>query len=634
MSKKYTFIVLLLLSMFFTSVSLFSQSFVKTIGNQEHLINPSIEKYGKNSIIVSTVTKVPGINKGQTKLFVQMLTGNGSSIWSNKINFTGAIQVTAGAVTIDFNYDGEGTELIVITGSVLHSEMGNDYRSVFIVRLNPIDGSIIDYKLLRGENNQAIYGFDVESTKGGYIIVGSAIQEFSDNVQNSSKLALVLGVDKNLDPIWAKNYKSSGTSNMFNSFNYVVKAENYPYHDDVYLISGTGTSINDDLPMVIADLVTDSGVSLWNGVSYEYDEGTGNRFFYDTYANRVLYNSITNEFNLLTREVENWVNILVLDGLTGSKVSSKEVRVGTNYEHEQHKFCCETLQLVNGMDWYSMDNNQILLSGNILYRDVNPFTNPDVVHQFLNLIDLDILDNNENKGIVFNSINSKNALMNIDFDYMTKPISYNDGMLRLYQYFYETKSLYFDEDNNVIKFTGMILKDGIQKINLYAISNADLTSSNSCKVSTDVYSLATHSPLVRTYHVVTSDHIVEKVYDVFIESSNIVVNINDYCCVTCKITKELGVEDNRHLVYNSDIEIYPNPASINIEVSGLPKCCEIEIELFDMNGRRVLSSVVEKNVEKTQIDVSVLQGGTYFLKLQDLKTGKIRLIEKLLITNH
>ena len=71
-----------------------------------------------------------------------------------------------------------------------------------------------------------------------------------------------------------------------------------------------------------------------------------------------------------------------------------------------------------------------------------------------------------------------------------------------------------------------------------------------------------------------------------------------------------------HDLANSDIEIYPNPATnvINIAIDGQ---FNFQVDLFDIKGK-----LIESRLNSNQLKVSAFPAGTYLLKITDLATGQ------------
>jgi photosystem II stability/assembly factor-like uncharacterized protein len=78
-------------------------------------------------------------------------------------------------------------------------------------------------------------------------------------------------------------------------------------------------------------------------------------------------------------------------------------------------------------------------------------------------------------------------------------------------------------------------------------------------------------------------------------------------------------------------EIYPNPASEKLRVAGCGlRVDAVTVELFDLNGRKLLENYFPAGNETTEIDVSHLQNGVYFCRLivDEKNTIKKLIIQK------
>jgi hypothetical protein len=80
---------------------------------------------------------------------------------------------------------------------------------------------------------------------------------------------------------------------------------------------------------------------------------------------------------------------------------------------------------------------------------------------------------------------------------------------------------------------------------------------------------------------------------------------------------------------NFNINIYPNPAQSRFKVqSSKFKVEDSEIEIYDINGRKLLEKQIPAGVNEIEIDVSQLRNGVYFCKLS---TKKESVTKKLII---
>jgi hypothetical protein len=106
---------------------------------------------------------------------------------------------------------------------------------------------------------------------------------------------------------------------------------------------------------------------------------------------------------------------------------------------------------------------------------------------------------------------------------------------------------------------------------------------------------------------------------------DIVDSINkDYCAEVAKISMALlingsqtysGIDENNNISIQLDVKIYPNPAkdwiSITIKKSTILK--NTFVSIYNIQGQILLQQQIQK--EKTELDVSTISKGLYFIKL-------------------
>ena len=76
---------------------------------------------------------------------------------------------------------------------------------------------------------------------------------------------------------------------------------------------------------------------------------------------------------------------------------------------------------------------------------------------------------------------------------------------------------------------------------------------------------------------------------------------------TVVITEALGIND----VELADLRIYPNPVDGNYVTIKSPIGGDKQIELFDINGRRVLSTIISGDM----LDISSINTGFYMVEV-------------------
>lgn len=77
----------------------------------------------------------------------------------------------------------------------------------------------------------------------------------------------------------------------------------------------------------------------------------------------------------------------------------------------------------------------------------------------------------------------------------------------------------------------------------------------------------------------------------------------------------LGIDDN---INYTDIKVFPNPSSNKVSISGLPNAdLPTKINVYDMEGKLMLTESVLNNKIETTIDISDLPSGLFILKAQN-----------------
>lgn len=80
-----------------------------------------------------------------------------------------------------------------------------------------------------------------------------------------------------------------------------------------------------------------------------------------------------------------------------------------------------------------------------------------------------------------------------------------------------------------------------------------------------------------------------------------------------KYTEVTGISDRKE---TTQFEISPNPATEKFKVQSEKfKIGEVTIELYDLNGRKLLEKQIPAGIEKVELDVSDLNNGIYFCKI-------------------
>jgi hypothetical protein len=72
---------------------------------------------------------------------------------------------------------------------------------------------------------------------------------------------------------------------------------------------------------------------------------------------------------------------------------------------------------------------------------------------------------------------------------------------------------------------------------------------------------------------------------------------------------------------SSRISIYPNPAHDNITIETSFALSQVQLSISNLNGQQLITSQI--TLPKTQIDISNLPGGVYFVRLTNDKTVEV-----------
>jgi hypothetical protein len=79
------------------------------------------------------------------------------------------------------------------------------------------------------------------------------------------------------------------------------------------------------------------------------------------------------------------------------------------------------------------------------------------------------------------------------------------------------------------------------------------------------------------------------------------------------------------LVNNLSWSIYPNPANDFIEIQfSKNDLASYDILILDITGKEIYT----QSIEESKIDIKALNGGLYFIKLKNKKTGNIIGVKK------
>ena len=99
----------------------------------------------------------------------------------------------------------------------------------------------------------------------------------------------------------------------------------------------------------------------------------------------------------------------------------------------------------------------------------------------------------------------------------------------------------------------------------------------------------------------------------------------DHAPTPIRVTfSEVGTSSSNDLHQSADLEIFPNPASDIIEIR-LENEQAYSVQLYDLAGRQLIQAV-----NSTQLSVSDLPNGTYFIELTSLTSNR-QAVEKIMV---
>jgi len=79
------------------------------------------------------------------------------------------------------------------------------------------------------------------------------------------------------------------------------------------------------------------------------------------------------------------------------------------------------------------------------------------------------------------------------------------------------------------------------------------------------------------------------------------------------LSELIGIEDINE---NNDLVVYPNPASDKVTITNNDNFAkEIAVSIFNITGQQIMSDKF-KNLNKIELDISKVEKGIYFLKIQ------------------
>lgn len=100
---------------------------------------------------------------------------------------------------------------------------------------------------------------------------------------------------------------------------------------------------------------------------------------------------------------------------------------------------------------------------------------------------------------------------------------------------------------------------------------------------------------------------------------------NDMFCGNIILPVNTGI--NEHDLINLNIQVYPNPANDNLQLTNLSEGINYTITLFDITGKEMISKSITKT--NNAINIEFLNNGLYVLKISDGVNSVFKKITKL-----
>lgn len=429
--------IFLILVSFMVQTKLQAQSYIKIIedgdGGRDFVQHSIAETNSGEFVVAGTVT--PGHLSGSSDILVMKLDNSGNVLWSNYVDY--GEDEFVGAVMVDAENN------ILLTGYKGQNGGTTPNKHLIIVKIS-IDGEVLADAVIEDiqpNYGYSLYGTDIESitnpceeNRMDYIIVGIGAE---GAYASASKYGFVLKVNSDLTNIsWGYSYQSTGTTNEHDSFNHILKV-NHPWGGEVFLLTGTGKSNTptSGIRMATNDLINGNGTSLWSTPK-------GNTDGHSTLniGGMALYNAHKNSFFVLTKGMENDVQLLELDGPTGNNTGLNLNLHNHNHDH----------YIITGMEWQDSDQTKIILSGFQLEQYTNNGS-PIFVE-----VDLNTFPQSQSvRWIAYWTNFDGNDLLAVPFDYIVQPsmpLFIPPSAFGYHNPFYTPKSSVISVDENRLKF--------------------------------------------------------------------------------------------------------------------------------------------------------------------------------------
>jgi photosystem II stability/assembly factor-like uncharacterized protein len=103
-------------------------------------------------------------------------------------------------------------------------------------------------------------------------------------------------------------------------------------------------------------------------------------------------------------------------------------------------------------------------------------------------------------------------------------------------------------------------------------------------------------------------------YSVFFTNENVGYVVGSYGTIL-KTTNGGSTGLNENFIFSEILKIYPNPSKDKITISSPSITKDTKLSIFNVNGEKVIERLLTDN--ETQLDISTLPRGVYFVKVQN-----------------
>lgn len=593
--------ILLILFSSIVQINLIAQSSIKIIelGDIDFIQHSIVETRTGEFIVAGTVT--PGHLSGSSDIVIMKLDSSGSVQWSNYVDY--GEDEFVGSIMVDAENN------ILITGYKGQNGGASPNKQLIIVKIS-MDGKMMADAVIEDiqpNYRYSLYGTDIEFTTNyceengmDYIVVGIGAEGAN---ASSPKYGFVLKVNSNLTNIsWGYSYQSTGTSNELDSFNHILKV-NHPWGGEVFLLTGTGKNNSSGIvgSMTTNDLINPQGISLWNSTKGNID------WSHILNSGRMaLYNVHKNNFYILTKGMENDIQILELEGYTGNSTGSNLNLHNHNHDH----------YIITGMEWKDIDQTKIILTGYQIEDGTNTGA-PIFVEVDLNTFPLP----NSVRWIKYGTNFDGNDLLSVPFDYIVQPLipfTFHPWYPGYHSPYYTPKSSVISVDENRLRFVTSLQNTpntnfGLGLIDVDSNGMMERDCYEFMRNTLDVfYSTSEYNNFLKSLH---RFEIIEP--GAYLEQA--------YSKTTIICSDEAGNNSNKSINLHNEssntlLSFYPNPTNGLVYIESTNAIDSIEV--FNLAGQLINIPTMNTNI----LDFTNFSAGIYFVKIYiggDTRISKI-----------